>query len=377
MLKKEGLISKIIGISILVIIIVVVIVLKNKDSFNNEGEPIYGAIGGGKEDLLADEEINKIFAEKYNFQLIQDSWSNGKTVKEPVLRKDGSMYDLIFFSDFRFYNEYRKGNTPGQTYAERYSVLDGDCVLNTPVVISSWDTIVDKLIEEGIVTKKDNVYFLSNMEKLIDYILEGKKWSDIGLNSIYGTINIGSVDPVSSSPGATYYGLLLSIMTNNDNSDAAIDKALPKLKKFYQKSGYMNNTPADLFSMFLKTGMGAKPMIVDYEKSVIDFANANPDGWNQVKEKIRILYPTPTVLNSHCIAALSDKGKLLLNGYKDKDVVNRTWSVYGFRAGSYAGTADISKLKNISNIPSSIDSVVSGLNIETYDKVINYLKENK
>lgn len=30
----------------------------------------------------------------------------------------------------------------------------------------------------------------------------------------------------------------------------------------------MNNTPADLFSMFLKTGMGAKPMIVDYENQL-------------------------------------------------------------------------------------------------------------
>ena len=374
MLKKEGLISKIIGIAILVVIIVVVVVLKNKDSFNNEGEPIYGAIGGGKEDLLGDEEINKIFAEKYDFKLVQDSWSNGKTVKDPVLRKDGSMYDLIFFSDFRFFDEYRKGNQPGQTVAERYPVLEGDITLNTPIVIYSWDTVVDKLMEQGIVTKQGETYFITGMEKLMNYILEGKKWSDIGLDTIYGSINIGSVDPVSSSPGATYYGLLLSILTKNDNSEEAINKALPKLKEFYQKSGYMNNTPADLFSMFLKTGMGAKPMIVDYEKSVIDFANSNQNGWNQVKNKIRILYPTPTVMNSHCIAALTDNGKKLIQGFRDEEVSKRTWETYGFRVG-VAGSADVSKLKNIDNIPTNIDSVVSGLNIETYDKVINYLKE--
>ena len=35
----------------------------------------------------------------------------------------------------------------------------------------------------------------------------------------------------------------------------------------------MNNTPADLFELYLKTGVGGKPMIVDYEKSAIDFAN--------------------------------------------------------------------------------------------------------
>ncbi len=374
MLKKEGLISIIIGVALLAIIIVVVVVLKNKDSFNTSGEPIYGAIGGGKEDLLANEEINKIFAKKYDFQLIQDSWSNGKTVKDPVLRKDGSMYDLIFFSDFRFFDEYRKGNQPGQTVAERYPVLEGDITLSTPIVIYSWDKVVDKLIEQEIVTKRGELYYITNMNKLIDYILEGKKWSDIGLDSIYGSINIGSVDPVTSSPGATYYGLLLSIMTNNDINDQSLKTALPKLKEFYKKSGYMNNTPADLFSMFLKTGMGAKPMIVDYEKSVIDFKNTNPDGWNQVKDKIRILYPEPTILNSHCIAALSDNGKKLIKGFKDKDVSQRAWGTYGFRVGVSAGNYDVSAI-GIKSIPNSIDSLVDGLNIKYYDEVINYLKE--
>ena len=36
-------------------------------------------------------------------------------------------------------------------------------------------------------------------------------------------------------------------------------------------------------------------MIVDYEKSIIDFANADPDGYNSVKDKIRILYPSTYV----------------------------------------------------------------------------------
>ena len=125
---------------------------------------------------------------------------------------------------------------------------------------------------------------------------EGKKWKDIGVDMLYGSINIDSTDPVTSSPGATYYGLLLSIMCDGEITDEAVAKNLPKLKEFYTKSGYMNNTPADLFELYLKTGVGGKPMIVDYEKSVIDFANSNPDGWEQVKDKMRILYPTPSAI---------------------------------------------------------------------------------
>ena len=50
---------KIIGAVILIAIIVVAIVIKNGKSFTTIN--VYGAVGGGKEDLLADEEINKIF----------------------------------------------------------------------------------------------------------------------------------------------------------------------------------------------------------------------------------------------------------------------------------------------------------------------------
>lgn len=370
-MKKEKNISIIIGVILLVIVIVIAIVVKNKDAFVNNTVDIYGAIGGGKENLLADENINEIFAKKYGIKLIQDSWSNGKTVVKDVRRENGDKYDLIFFSDQRYYDEYKTPADPSLGESERYPVVNGQLTLNTPIVIYSWNEVVDVLIREEIVTVVDGIYYITDMEKLINYILQGKKWSELGLD-IYGSVNIGSVDPVSSSPGATYYGLLLSIMAGGDINDESIQKALPKLKTFYQKSGYMNNTPADLFSMFLKTGMGAKPMIVDYEKSVIDFANSNEDGWNQVKDKVRILYPTPTIWNSHCIAALSEDGAKLIKGFEDKDVSQIAWEKYGFRVGVTGGNYDVSKV-SIKGIPSEIKSVTSGLKMEYYDRVINCL----
>ena len=238
----------------------------------------------------------------------------------------------------------------------------------------SWKPVVNALMKENIVTKKDNVYYISDMNKLINYILEGKKWSDLGLD-IYGSINIGSVDPVSSSPGATYYGLLLSIMAGGDVNETNIEESLPKLKKFYDKSGYMNNTPADLFSKFLKTGMGSLPIIVDYEKSIIDFSNSNVDGWNKVKDDVVILYPTPTIWNSHCIAALTEEGKELIKAFDDKVVSQRAWEKYGFRVGTTGGNYDVSKI-NISGIPQNITSVTPGLKMNIYERLMDYLKNN-
>ena len=229
-------------------------------------------------------------------------------------------------------------------------------------------------MNENIVTEKDGVYYITDMEKLLNYILEGKSWKDIGLESLYGSINIASTDPITSSPGATYYGLLLSIMCGGEVTENNIEQSLPKLKEFYEKSGYMNNTPADLFDMYLKTGVGAKPMIVDYEKSIIDFANSNPDGYNQVKDKIRILYPVPTIWNSHCIATLTEDGNKYYDAFNDKDIQQLAWSKYGFRTGVTGGSYDVSSV-GVSGIPQTIDTTVSGLRMSIYTRLIEYLGE--
>ena len=366
---KEGKKEKIIGAVILAVIIILVVVIKTVTNITHkEVETVFAAVGGGKEDFLADEDFNKVL-EGYGISMVNDSWSNGKTVKNPLVREDGSKYDLVFFSDQRFYDYYKL--SPKADEAERYRVLDGGLTLNTPIVIYSWDIVVDALIQEKIVTVKDGVYYITDMNKMIDLIIQGKKWSDIGLD-IYGYININSTDPVTSSPGATYYGLLLSIMSGGDVNEANIDEALKKLKIFYQKSGYMNNTPADLFELYLKTGVGSKPMIVDYEKSIIEFKNSNPNGYDQVKDNIRILYPTPTIWNSHCIATFTENGNKYLKAFDDSKIQQMAWNKYGFRVGISGGNYDVSQI-GIKGIPSTISSTTSGLKMDVCNKLIEEL----
>ena len=392
-----------IGIVIFIILILIIIGIKFLGSdegsvLTNNLTTVYVATGGGKEDFLSDKKVKKILEKKYHLNVIFDTWSNGKTVSIPLIRESVglgndsiinkiqngdkytilssgvSKYDALFTSDQRFYDYYKLTPNKEKDEADRYTVLDGGLTLNTPIVIYSWKEIVDTFIKENIVTEKDNVYYITDMNKLINYILEGKKWSDIGLNSLYGTINIASTDPVSSSPGATYYGLLLSILSGGQVTDENINNNLPKLKEFYIKSGYMNNTPADLFERYLKTGMGGEPMIVDYEKSMIDFANSSPDAFKQVKDQIRILYPTPTIWNSHCFAVFTDKGNKLYKALDDKEISQIAWEKYGFRTGVTGGTYDVSSIGL--GVPQTITSTVTSLKMDTYNKLIDYLKGN-
>ena len=396
--------KQIIGIAIFVVLIGVIIGIKmfsssGGDGVNNSGlTTVYVATGGGKEDFLADSDVVKILREKYKLNVVYDTWSNGKTITWPLIREmvgEGdkdivsriangetfnirsstvSTYDALFTSDQRFYDYYKLSPNKEENEADRYQVLDGGLTLNTPIVIYSWGPVVDSLMKEGIVTEESGVYYISNMDKLMNYILSSKKWKDIGLTDLYGSINIASTDPVSSSPGATYYGLLLAILSGGEVTTQNINQNLPKLKDFYIKSGYMNNTPADLFERYLKTGMGGNAMIVDYEKSIIDFANSNPNGFAQVKDSIRILYPKPTIWNSHCFAAFTENGKKLLDAYNDPDIQKIAWEKYGFRTGITGGSYDVSKLGL--GIPKEITSTVTSLKMDTYNELINYLKGN-
>ncbi len=395
--------KQIVGILIFVAIIAFVVVFKLVSDNNGEGgvlnsklTTIYVATGGGKEDFLADEKVNEILRKKYKLNVVYDSWSNGKTVLWPLIREkvglgnqdminrvnngedisihtEGvSKYDVLFTSDQRFYDYYKLYPNKEAGEADRYSVLNGGLTLNTPIVIYSWGKVVDALVKEKIVTQTDGVYYITDMEKLMNYILNGKKWSDIGLKELYGNINIASTDPVTSSPGATYYGLLLSILSGGNINEGDLNKNLAKLKQFYNKSGYMNNTPADLFERYLKTGMGGEPMIVDYEKSMIDFANSNPKGFNEVKNDIRVLYPSPTIWNSHCLTIFTENGKLLYEAMNDEEIQKIAFDKYGFRTGITGGVYDVSSLGIA--LPKSITSTVSSLKMDTYNKLIDYLK---
>ena len=391
--------KRVIGIVIFVILIFLIVGIKlfnDNDLVSNNLTTVYVATGGGKEDFLSDEEVISILRKKYKLDVVFDSWSNGKTITAPLVREyvgqgnsyvkeqmangqsytinsqEVSKYDALFTSDQRFYDYYKLSPNKELNEADRYKVLDGGLTLNTPIVIYSWKPVAETLEKEGIVTLTNGIYYITDMNKLINYILEGKSWKDIGLNDLYGKINIASTDPISSSPGATYYGLLLSILSDGTIEDEGLESKLDKLKLFYKKSGYMNNTPADLFEKYLKTGMGGEPMIVDYEKSLIEFANENPDGFKQVKDDIVVLYPKPTIWNSHCFAVFTENGNLVYKALQDERIQQIAWEKYGFRTGITGGNYDVSTVGV--SIPKSITSTINSLKMDYYNKLIDYLK---
>ena len=82
--------KQIIGIVIFVVLILIIIGIKvftiNKDGSGISDEDlttVYVATGGGKEDFIADETVINEMRNKYNLNIVYDSWSNGKLIKNP------------------------------------------------------------------------------------------------------------------------------------------------------------------------------------------------------------------------------------------------------------------------------------------------------
>ena len=96
-----------------------------------------------------------------------------------------------------------------------------------------------------------------------------------------------------------FAGLLANTLCEGVADEASLPEILPRLTDIFQKLGYMESSSADLFDQFLKTGIGAKPIIAGYESQLLEFAAQNPDTWEQVKDDIVLLYPSPTVWSSH------------------------------------------------------------------------------
>lgn len=300
--------SKIVGGIILLLVIIVIIAFQFVNVNKPEEITVSGYLGGEKEGLMQDEEVKKILKDKYGITV---EYTKAGSIE--MIEQDSSDKDYLFPSSQTALELFN------QTKSDK--LYKSEIVFNSPIVIYTWKPIAEALINNRIVEEKDNSYYIADTSALIKLVTDKKKWSDIGVNDLYGYVTIQSTDPNKSNSGNMFAGLVANIMNNETVVDSStVDKILPNLKDFFGKIGYMEHSSGDLFEQYLKTGMGAKPMIAGYENQMIEFAIENPNDWNMVKEQVAVLYPEPTVWSSHPLIALNEKGAKLIEAMQDEEI---------------------------------------------------------
>ncbi|HTY57803.1 MAG TPA: hypothetical protein VMF59_03260, partial [Bacteroidota bacterium] len=237
------------------------------------------------------------------------------------------------------------------------NLVKSETIFNSPIVLYSWDIVTDALIRENIVTVRDSVYYVTDLPRLIGFAVNGKKWKDIGLAELYGKVSIISTDPNKSNSGAMFAGLLADILCGDTADSAGVAAVLPKIKSYFLSLGYMEHSSGDLFQQYLSTGVGAKPIIVGYESQIIEFSMQNASQWPSVKNKVRILYPEPTVWSSHPLILQSPKAEALRQALLDPGVQKIAWEQHGFRTGMMGAQND-PKLLAVVGIPAVVNKVI-------------------
>ena len=348
--------TKLIGLGILAAVIIAAaayVFISNSQTVTE----INGYVGGEKIGLLEDEEVQDILRDRY--RLVIDYAKAGSI---DMVTDDPEGRDFLFPSN--------------QTALELYKQVHGDpvkseIILNTPIVLYTRSAVAQALVDSGLAAVTNGVYTV-DMEKLTETIEAGTTWEEIGLPQLYGSVSVGTTDPIKSNSGNMFAGLLANTLCGGVADESNLAEILPRLQNIFQKLGYMESSSSDLFDQFLKTGMGAKPLIAGYENQLLEFAVENPDTWEQIKEDIVMMYPTPTVWSSHVYIALDEAGTAGIDALLDEDIQRLAWEKHGFRTGVYDTPTDAAHF-GVSGIAEELTQVAPMPDANTMDRIIKAL----
>ena len=237
------------------------------------------------------------------------------------------------------------------------NVLTDTNIFNSAIVFYAWRPVTEAFIKAGVAERKQGIVTVDT-QKLLQLVTQQKRWQeDLGLE-VYGTVKVFSTDPRRSNPGNMWAGLLANTF-NNGQVVAADDRPtiLPKVSDYFEAMGYMEHSSGDIFENFLKQGMGARPIIVGYENQLIEFVIEHDDYRDTIRDKVDILYPTPTIFASHPLISLTAQCDRLVTAFQDKKLQQLAWQEHGFRSG-FLGVTNSPDVLNFGGIPATVTQVM-------------------
>lgn len=230
-------------------------------------------------------------------------------------------------------------------------------IFNSAMVFYAWKPVTEAFIKAGVAQRADDIIIVDTA-RLITLVQQQKRWKeDLGLD-VYGTMKIFSTDPRRSNSGNMWAGLLANMLNDGKVVSAAdLATVLPAVQGYFQAMGHMEHSSGDIFENFLKQGMGARPVIVGYENQLVEFIIEHEEYRDLIRDKIDILYPTPTVFASHPLISLNSACKRLEEALQDQDLQQLAWKEHGFRSG-LLGVNNSPEVLNVGGIPETVNQVM-------------------
>lgn len=309
-------------------------------------------IGSEKEGLLSDPEVIGIL-KQHGITLAFEKAGSMEMVRSPAPGKDAlwpsnpvavEMFD-------------RNGGHPAAK----------EDVFVSPLVFYAYADVADAFVTAGIASKENDAYYV-DVVKLAALLVDGKTWKDLGVPQYYGKVNVISTNPAVSSSGNMFAGLFASMANAGDvPTDATIDGILPVVDAYFQRLGMLDEGSATLFEKFLRD-QGGHPIVVGYENQLVEFSLEHADKLPILRDRIRTMYPRPTVMSEHTVIALNDNGKRLIEALKDPAIQRVAWERHGFRSGLMDVQMD-TKVLQVAGVPEKVTSVISMPTASVMEKI--------
>ena len=296
---------------------------------------LFGFIGGEKQAFLADPDVVHALG-GYGLELDARVAGSVEMVRESVLLSQKPQF--LWPSSSIMVDLARKSGV---------AIRNDQVVLNSPIVVYTWGPVVEGLKKSGLVTvAAKGGYNQLDLKALLDAILAGKAWSDLGIDELYGRARIISTDPNRSNSGFMFAGLVLSLMSGDVATQELLAQHGDQAKAIFRGMGLKSSSSGKLFDQYIAGGLGAEPMAVGYENQLVEWALADPARWQRVQAgtgaKPEILYPRPTVYSAHPLIVIDPAVDTLLEALTSPKLQELAWSKHGFRGplGTVAGGAD-------------------------------------
>lgn len=359
-----------IGIVIVVVFMGVVAVFPSLTNLINESTPLETMrleciIASEKSGFMNNPEVQNILAQDYGIVV---SFRRMGSIEQVLIDPTG--LDCLWPANTSALEIFQQRNpalfSSGQAKHE--------IIFNSPIVLYSWHTIVDALVSQGLVYEEDEHYTIDSDRLVATMIQERPTWGALGVDTLYGNFNIITTDPTRSNSGNMFYALAANMMLGGEVATAdTIDSVLPAIKTYYDAQGRLEASSGFLFEQYIITGMGANPIIANYESLILEFLVNNPDQRASIEEQIRVIYPKPTVWSAHPMIALTGNGRVLLEAMKDERLQRLAWEQHGFRSG-LAGIVNDPAMFNLDGLASDITSVIPLPRSEAMLEMLEYLQ---
>jgi len=293
--------------------------------------------------------IDQAFLTGTQLQDVDCLWPSNTTALEIFREKNQSLYDR--------------------------GVAKHDVIFNTPIVLYSWTPVVDKLIAQNYITQDAAGNYVTDTITLLRLIVDPPAtWKDLGADFLNGSFRIVTTDPVRSNSGNMFYGLFLNMLNGGEVvTGTNVDTYLPILKTYYDQQGLLEESSGILFDRFITLGVGATPLMANYESLIIEYGLQNQASLATIQDQVRIVYPQPTVWSAHPAIALSEEGKAFIEALKSESLQKLGWEQHGFRS-AVPGILNDPSIFDLAGIPSQVNSVVNLPNSAAMLKMIEGLE---